>query len=147
MNYCNYHNNRRKANTVHNQTEVLLELVLETAPELISLEAPSISVDSHRRSLPKEVLVQEMPARKKYHLRAQVPAHASVCSDSSKLKATQQQKVIFFEPDTLIPDTAQVAPLDFPKNVAQMTESKQEKTLLFKAIRQNLVVRFNENND
>ena len=121
-NSCNYHNNlhnRRKASTVRNQTEVLQELVLETARERISLAVPSISVDSLLRSLPKKVLAQEIPVLGKTIIFLHIPAHTRVYLDTSKLKAAQQRKLLFFESDTLIPDTAQVPPLDSPKNIAK----------------------------
>ena len=81
-NSCNYHNNLhnpRKANTVRNQSEVLWELALENAPEVFSLEVPSISVDSRLRSLPKEVLVQEMSVRANH--RFPVPAQLARDAD------------------------------------------------------------------
>ena len=98
--------------------------MLETALERISLEDLSISVDSLLRSLPKEVLAQEMFALENYHLCPHIPAHTRVYLDTSKLKAAQQRKLLFFESDTLIPDTAQVPPLDSPKNIAQRTLAK-----------------------
>ena len=131
-NSCNYHNNlhnRRKASTVRNQPEILQELVLETARERISLAVPSISVDSLLRSLPKKVLAQEIPVRANQHL--PVPAHTRVYLDTSKLKAAQQRKLLFFESDTLIPDTAQVPPLDSPKNIAQRTYKRNRKKPTF----------------
>jgi len=133
-NSCNYHNNlhnRRKASTVRNQTEVLRELVLETALERISLEDLSISVDSLLRSLPKEVVAQEMFALANYHLCPHIPAQTRVYLDTSKLKAAQQRKLLFFESDTLIPDTAQVPPLDSPKNIAQRIYKRNRKKPTF----------------